>query len=143
VAVLRGLNAASADALAEQGTYNANPPSDAYLRWLLSKAQVGVFVPDVDGAAVEGLTISLLDKPEQVRAEVCIHDLAVAGSHRRRGIARALIAAACDRAGAQVAWVVHVQADRGDDPAIGLHISLGTREDVLHFDLPVPSRDGP
>jgi aminoglycoside 3-N-acetyltransferase I len=34
--------------------------------------------------------------------------------------------------------VVFVQADRGDDPAIALYTKLGTREDVLHFDIPVP-----
>jgi aminoglycoside 3-N-acetyltransferase I len=31
-----------------------------------------------------------------------------------------------------------VQADHGDDPAIALYTKLGTREDVLHFDIPVP-----
>jgi aminoglycoside 3-N-acetyltransferase I len=28
-----------------------------------------------------------------------------------------------------------VQADRGDAPAIALYESLGTREEVLHFDI--------
>jgi len=31
-----------------------------------------------------------------------------------------------------------VQADHGDDPAIALYDKLGAREEVLHFDLPVP-----
>jgi aminoglycoside 3-N-acetyltransferase I len=31
-----------------------------------------------------------------------------------------------------------VQADHGDDPAIALYTKLGTREDVLHFDIEVP-----
>jgi hypothetical protein len=31
-----------------------------------------------------------------------------------------------------------VQADHGDDPAIALYTGLGTREDVLHFDIAVP-----
>ena len=35
------------------------------------------------------------------------------------------------------AWVVFVQADHGDDPAVALYTKLGTREDVMHFDLPV------
>ena len=35
------------------------------------------------------------------------------------------------------AWVCYVQADHGDDPAIALYTGLGTREDVLHFDIPV------
>ncbi|MFN3510644.1 MAG: AAC(3)-I family aminoglycoside 3-N-acetyltransferase, partial [Tsuneonella troitsensis] len=33
------------------------------------------------------------------------------------------------------AWVIYVQADHGDDPAIALYTKLGTREDVLHFDI--------
>jgi len=36
------------------------------------------------------------------------------------------------------AWAVFVQADPGDEPAIALYTGLGTREDVMHFDLPVP-----
>jgi aminoglycoside 3-N-acetyltransferase I len=31
-----------------------------------------------------------------------------------------------------------VQADHGDDAAIALYDKLGTREEVLHFDMPVP-----
>jgi aminoglycoside 3-N-acetyltransferase I len=34
--------------------------------------------------------------------------------------------------------VIYVQADHGDDPAIELYTKLGVREDVLHFDIPVP-----
>ena len=33
------------------------------------------------------------------------------------------------------AWVIYVQADHGDDPAIKLYESLGTREGVLNFDI--------
>jgi aminoglycoside 3-N-acetyltransferase I len=33
------------------------------------------------------------------------------------------------------AYVIYVQADRGDLPAIALYESLGTREDVHHFDF--------
>jgi aminoglycoside 3-N-acetyltransferase I len=29
-----------------------------------------------------------------------------------------------------------VQADAGDGPALALYESLGTREEVLHFDIP-------
>lgn len=33
--------------------------------------------------------------------------------------------------------VIFVQADRGDEPAIALYTKLGTREDVLHFDIEI------
>jgi aminoglycoside 3-N-acetyltransferase I len=32
--------------------------------------------------------------------------------------------------------VIFVQADYGDDPAIALYTKLGSREDVIHFDIP-------
>ena len=32
-------------------------------------------------------------------------------------------------------YVIFVQADYGDDPAIALYSKLGTREEVLHFDI--------
>jgi aminoglycoside 3-N-acetyltransferase I len=35
------------------------------------------------------------------------------------------------------AYVVFVQADRGDDPAIALYSKLGIREEVLHFEIPI------
>ena len=35
------------------------------------------------------------------------------------------------------AYVIFVQADPGDMPAIRLYESLGVREDVHHFDIPV------
>jgi aminoglycoside 3-N-acetyltransferase I len=143
VAALRGLNAVFAAAFEEPETYLGAPAPDAYLEALLAKPGFAAFVAEDSGAVVGGLTIYLLDKPERARAEGYIYDLAVAEAHRRRGIARALIHAACDWAGANGAWVVYVQADRGDDPAIALYTSLGTREDVLHFDLPVTKQGDP
>ena len=38
------------------------------------------------------------------------------------------------------AYVVFVQADYGDEPAINLYSKLGLREKVLHFDIPVGCR---
>jgi len=40
------------------------------------------------------------------------------------------------------AYVIFVQADPGDDPAIALYTKLGLREDVLHFDIAVDDPDG-
>jgi aminoglycoside 3-N-acetyltransferase I len=33
------------------------------------------------------------------------------------------------------AYVIFVQADYGDDPAIALYTKLGAREDVIQFDI--------
>lgn len=35
------------------------------------------------------------------------------------------------------AWVIYVQADLVDEPAVALYTKLGVREDVLHFDIAV------
>jgi aminoglycoside 3-N-acetyltransferase I len=74
---------------------------------------------------------------EQERSEIYIYDLAVAEENRRQGIATALIAHLGRIATERGAWVIYVQADYGDDPAIALYTKLGTREDVMHFDIAV------
>jgi aminoglycoside 3-N-acetyltransferase I len=66
----------------------------------------------------------------------------VACDYRRRGIARSLIEALKDESAAAGAYVIFVQADPWDGPAIGLYESLGKREDVLHFDIEVPRSKG-
>lgn len=124
-------------AFGDPENYDSARPGDNYLRDLLSSS--GFFaIAAIDGdEVVGGLAAYELRKFEQQRSEVYIYDLAVAESHRRRGIATALI----DRLGREAAVigasVIYVQADYGDDPAIALYQKLGTREDVMHFDIPV------
>ncbi len=79
-----------------------------------------------------------LDKFEMARREYYIYDLAVDAGHRRQGIATALIRNLCEFAADNAGWVVYVQADRGDAPAIAFYSKLGVQEQVLHFDIPVP-----
>jgi aminoglycoside 3-N-acetyltransferase I len=38
---------------------------------------------------------------------------------------------------ARGAYVLIIQADPEDEPAIALYSKLGVREDVVHFDIPV------
>jgi aminoglycoside 3-N-acetyltransferase I len=71
------------------------------------------------------------------RRELYIYDLAVDERHRRRGIATALIKYLRIIAAQRGVWVIYVQADHGDIPAIALYDKLGAREDVFHFDIPV------
>lgn len=134
-AVLRKLMAVFGDAFEDRVTYAAAPPSDAYLEKLLARDSFIALVALDGGDVVGGITAYDLPKPEQEHSEIYLYDLAVAESHRRRGVATALIAALQAIAAARGAWVVFVQADHGDDPAIALYTKLGTREDVLHFDI--------
>ncbi len=125
-------------AFEDERTYLGAPPDDTYLRRLLGKADFITIVALSGDAVVGGLSAYVLEKFEQQRSEIYIYDLAVEADHRRRGIATALIRE-LQRAGAALgAWVIFVQADYGDDPAIALYTSLGTREDVMHFDIDVP-----
>lgn len=116
-------------------TYCGTRPSPAYLERLLASECFMALVALDGGDVVGGLTAYELQKFEQERSEVYIYDLAVAATHRRLGIATALIGELRKWAAERGAWVVFVQADLGDDAAIELYTKLGKREDVLHFDI--------
>ena len=137
VQLLRGLNTLFGEAFAEPDTYGAAPPSDGYLEGLLAKEHIVILIALVGEDVAGGLVAYEFDKFERERREVYIYDLAVAEPHRRRGIATALIRHLQAIAARRGAWVVFVQADYGDDPAIALYEKLGTREEVLHFDIDV------
>jgi aminoglycoside 3-N-acetyltransferase I len=137
VPLLRALNALFREAFDDPATYGAEPPSDIYLEALLAKEHVVALVALLGQEVVGGLVAYELDKFERMRRELYIYDLAVAELHRRQGIATALIQLLREIAVGRGAWVVYVQADYGDGPAIGLYEKLGTREEVLHFDIQV------
>jgi len=84
---------------------------------------------------VGGLAAYELEKFERDRREIYIYDLAVAEAHRRKGVATGLIGALKSIARKRRVYVIYVQADRNDTPAITLYESLGTKEDVHHFDI--------
>ena len=129
----------------EPETYGAKRPDDAYLARLLGGdhfiALAAVKAEEVVGA----LAAYVLDKFEQARSEIYIYDLAVAEAHRRQGIATALIEQVRQIAAQRGAWVVYIQADRDDLPAVALYSKLGRREEILHFDIVVtgPAGAGP
>jgi aminoglycoside 3-N-acetyltransferase I len=126
-----------ADAFGEQDTFFSAPPSDPWLERLLGADKFVLLTASVDGQAVGALAAYELVKYEQERSELYIYDLAVAQPFRRRGIATALIEALKPIARAKGAWVIFVQADREDAPAVALYRKLGAEEQPLHFDIPV------
>lgn len=135
--LMRQLNAMFATAFDDSATYAAAPPDDAYLARLLAQDHVFALVAQDGAAVVGGLVAYELSKLEQARSEIYIYDLAVAETHRRRGIATGLIDRLRELATGRGCWVIYVQADYGDDPAIALYTKLGIREDVMHFDIAV------
>ena len=136
-ALLRALNALFARAFQDSESYASRPPDEAYLKRVLALEHVVALVALRDGAVAGGLVAYELEKLEQSRREIYIYDLAVEEAHRRQGVATALIEALRAHAQRREAWVIYVQADYGDDPAIALYENLGAREDVIHFDIPV------
>ena len=124
-------------AFEDVSTYQDAVPSDAYLEKLLSKKDFIAVVALDDTEVVGGLAAYELTKFEQERSEIYIYDLAVSGDHRRKGIATNLIKELKRVAKEHGSYVIYVQADPGDAPAIKLYESLGTKEDVHHFDIAV------
>ncbi len=116
-------------------TYSDHQPSDEYLANLL-RSEIFIALAAFEGeAAIGGLAAYVLPKFEQARSEIYIYDLAVALDYRRRGVATALINHLRREANALGAYVIYVQADYGDEPAVALYTKLGIREDVMHFDI--------
>jgi aminoglycoside 3-N-acetyltransferase I len=125
------------EAFNEVDTYGAKRPNATYLKELLGGDSFIALAALKDGQVVGGLAAYELKKFEQQRSEVYIYDLAVSVAHRREGIATALINDVKQIAASRGAYVVFVQADLGDGPAVALYTKMGIREDVLHFDLAV------
>ena len=116
-------------------TYSHHQPGAGYLTDLLANPGFIALAARSGEAVVGGLAAYVLPKFEQARSEIYIYDLAVAGDFRRRGVATALIEQLKHEARRIGAYVIYVQADYGDDPAVALYTKLGVREDVMHFDI--------
>lgn len=122
-------------AFEEEETYTGTMPSAPYRDRLLSDPNF-IALAIFDGDRLTGaLAAYTLVKFEQERSEIYIYDLAVDEACRRQGLGEALVNETRRIAHDVGAWVVYVQADHVDPPAIALYTKLGAREDVLHFDM--------
>lgn len=123
------------DAFNDVATYQRAVPGDAYLSQLLAKPHFIAVSALLGGEVVGAIAAYGLDKFEQERSEIYVYDLAVLERHRRKGVATGMLTLLKRIAAERKAYVIFIQADRGDAPAIALYESFGTREDVLHFDI--------
>lgn len=117
--------------------YSRSRPSACYREALLARDEIVALVALADQVVVGALVAYELRKFEQERSEFYIYDLAVAERWRRQHIATRMITELKAIAKRRGGWVVFVQADHGDGPAVALYTKLGSREDVMHFDLPL------
>jgi len=138
IGLMRDLLGVFGEVFEEMETYTGAQPDDGYLRALLGGDSF-IAVAALDGETViGGLTAYELKKFEQARSEIYIYDLAVMEAYRRQGVATRLIEHLKTVAAARGAYLIFVQADYIDPPAIALYTKLGVREDILHFDIKVP-----
>lgn len=135
--LMEGMLTMFGEAFEEVETFSVARPSPEYFKRLLGSDYFIALAALKDGEVVGGIAAYELHKFEQERSEVYIYDLAVSEAHRRQGIATAMILELRKIAAARGAYVIFVQADLVDEPAIELYTKLGSREDVLHFDLEV------
>jgi aminoglycoside 3-N-acetyltransferase I len=125
------------EAFNDMHAYQDAIPNDAYLKSLLKKPDFIALIALSGDKVVGGFCAYELQKFEQERKEIYIYDLAVSETHRRKGVATGLISELRNLAKKRGAYIILVQADPGDEPAIKLYESLGAKEDVYHFDIPV------
>jgi aminoglycoside 3-N-acetyltransferase I len=137
VAAMRAVNQLFAQAFGDDGgdAYRVAPPGDAWLADRLADPNFIALAATEGDGTVGALAAYVLTKFEAERREIYLYDLAVVEDCRRTGIATALIAELRAIARSIDAWVVYVQADYRDPPAVALYTKLGEREDVLHFDI--------
>jgi aminoglycoside 3-N-acetyltransferase I len=137
LALTHGLLTMFGEAFEDVPRYGSRIPSPDYLNELLASPTFIALTALKGDDVVGGLAAYELRKLEQERSEIYLYDLAVSAAHRREGIATALIEALRALGRESGAYVVYVQADPPDAPAVALYTKLGTREDVYHFDIEV------
>ena len=142
ISVLRETLALFGEAFEDRETYVGKQPDDEYLGRLLSSENFIAIVACSETGVIGGLAGYVLPKFEQARSEFYIYDLAVDVAHRRQGVATAMIEELKAIVAQRGVYVIFVQADYGDDPAIALYTKLGIREDVMHFDIAPTNSSG-
>ncbi len=123
------------EAFEQKEIYCGDQPTDKYLIKLLNENYFIALAAVNKNNVVGGLAAYELKKFEQQRSEIYIYDLAVDEKFRRQGIAGNLINKLKEEAVKRNAYVIFVQADYEDPPAIHLYEKFGTKEEILHFDI--------
>lgn len=136
-AALRALNGSFGQVFDQPQIYTGQDPGDTYLRSILDRDDFIALAARHGDRIVGGLAAYILHKFEQDRREMYIYDLAVDEKYRRQKIATSLVNHLKQIAVQKKVYIIFVQADIDDRPAIKLYESLGLKEEVLHFDIEV------
>lgn len=128
-------NALFKEVFAHEYGYDGPEPRENYAKSLLADPGFVMLIAERDGAAVGAIAGYEMRKFEAKRSEYYIYDLAVRAEHRRHGVATSLIEQFTEIAAERGGWVVMIQADPVDKPAVALYDKLGVREEVYHYDI--------
>jgi len=131
---MQAANRLFGEVFGEEG-YHGPAAGVEYLGKLLADGKFIALAARVDGELAGALAGYELVKFEAERSEIYIYDLAVREQFRRHGVATGLIEHLKSIARQKGAWVIFVQADPPDRPAVELYRKLGVEERVLHFDI--------
>ena len=105
----------------------------AYARLLTDGASEFLLAEDADGAPV-GFLLGRYRPDAEGDGLACeIEDLFVASHARRRGVGRALVSAATERAAARGAVKLGLTTSEGNEPALALYRTLGLRAEGARF----------
>ena len=110
-------------------------PRPSHLQKLLSREDFGVFVAELNGELVGGLTVHVLQQYYSAQPQVYLYDLAVDHNHQRKGVGGKLIEEVCRFYKEKGFEEVFVQADQEDSHAIDFYRKRkpSKDEEVFHF----------
>jgi GNAT superfamily N-acetyltransferase len=98
----------------------------------------------VDGAVLGFVTCFVReDDLERDRRELCIEDVVVTAASRRRGVGRALVAAACRFAAERGVRRVVVSALSANEETVAAYAAMGFRPALVTLERLLPGVEGP
>lgn len=110
-------------------------PSENYYETLLGTDTFVAIAAMKDGVLVGALTAYILPNLMSQTREVFLYDLATSHTHRRQGVATALIRALQSVKESLGASTIFVQAHQEDAEAVALYSRYGDAKEVFHFDF--------
>ncbi len=127
-----------------QHAFDEEPPvlSDPYVSSLLARDDLWVIAASSGEKVIGGLTAHVLPMTRSESSELFIYDLAVDEAHRRRGVARLLVAHLLELGRAVGIQDAFVPADDDDTHALEFYRAIGgAPQKVTFFNFSEPAAE--